>query len=244
MFKKAIGLYLAKFGKDGAFIHAAFAALAVLVDPALALGLVTTSFRKARITAPLALLWALWQSYWALGAADIAKYNFFPAFEPTSILLTVIVAFAAGVLIRQLVEGRFSRNAAVATAVVALIFLTQGRGGLNEVNARFAAAHDAGIGHSDAMFKIYGRVNEVQKLKGLKSPEAMAASYVWMGEMWRSLDMTGVRDYNSYIVYQQQKQADFELFKTMNAMGRSDEFSKMQEKKFDDPSYPDHVNDE
>lgn len=244
MFKKAFALYLAKFGKNGAFIHAAFAVLAILVDPALALGIITTSFRSARITAPLALLWALFVSYWALSAADIAKYNFYPAFEPTSILLIVIVAFAVGILIRQLVEGRFSRNAAVATAVVALVLLAQGRGGLDEVNARFAAAHDAGIGHSDAMFKIYSRVNEIQKSKGLKSPEALAASYVWMGEMWRSLNMTGVRDYNSYVVYQQQKQADFELYKTMNAMGRSDEFSKMQEKKFDDPSYPDHFNDE
>lgn len=244
MLKKVFALYLAKFGKNGAFIHAAFAVLAILVDPALALGVVTTSFRAARITAPLALLWAIFLSYWALSAADIAKYNYLPTLEPTSILLIVSVAFVVGILVRQLVEGRFSRNVAVATAVIALVLLTQGRGGLDEVNARFAAANDAGLGHSDAMFKIYSRVNEIQKSKGYQSPEALAAGYVWMGEMWRSMNMTGVRDYNSYIVYQQQKQADHELFKTMYAMGRSDEFGKMQERKLADPAYPDHFNDE
>lgn len=240
MFRQAFDRYLAKFGKDGAFIHGAFAVLAVFVDPALALGLVTTSLRSAKITVPLALLWAGLLSYQAVSLSPEATFATLSMFSPTSPVLITLVSFVCGALVRQIVEGRFTRNVAVSVAVLAVVLLTQGRGGLDEIRARGVAEYGGQAARWDTMMKMFSNVSEVIHKKGGSSPESVAATYVWQRQMWKVMDMTGVPDYESYLVYRQQKQSDFELFKTMRALGKEAEFEEIARRKLEDPNNPDH----
>lgn len=239
MMRNAIDRYLVKFGKDGAFIHGAFAALALLVDPSLALGLVTTSFRSSKITVPLTLLWAGWLHYQALALSPDISLATEGLFSPTSPILVTLASFVSGILLRVVVEGRVSRNAIVVAGVLAAVLLVQGRGGLDEFQSRAVAESVDQSARFMTMMRVFSNVSEIMHKKGVNSPEAVSATYVWQRHMWTIMNQNGVSDYESYLSYRQQKQSDSELFYKMRALGKEADWKKLNAHQSDDPSYPD-----
>lgn len=59
--------------------------------------------------------------------------------------------------------------------------------------------------------------------------------------MWKTLNMTVATDYNSDVVYSQQKRTDGELLKNMSVVGRANEWREMQSRKYDDPRHPEFI---
>lgn len=241
MLNKVTALYFEKFGKNGAFIHGAAIVSALFVDLSFALGLLVTSRRSAGLAAPFALAWATWIWFLARPFGEFATYPENQLFTTTSPFLIALIAFSAGILFRLLVDGKFSRNAAVVAGTIAVVLMTQGRGGLDELNARDVAYAGPALARLDLSMKLLGHVSEIRQLKGMRSPEATAAAYVFQRENWKMMSMTGVSDYNSYLVYLQQKQGDYDLLKTMSAMGKTEDWRKIVETRYNDPKWPDYM---
>ncbi|TLX17166.1 hypothetical protein [Rhizobium sp. MHM7A] len=241
MLNKVVALYLEKFGKNGAYLHGAAIVSALFVDLSFALGLLVTSRRSAAIAAPFALAWATWVWFIARPFSEFTTYPENELFTTTSPYLIAPIAFSAGILFRLLVDGKFSRNAAVVAGIIALVLMTQGRGGLDEINARAVAYAGPALTRLDLSMKSLGHVSEIRQLKGMRSPEAIGAAYVWQRENWKLMSMTGVSDYNSYLVYLQQKQDDHDLLKTMSAMGKAEDWHKIMETRYNDPKWPDYM---
>lgn len=240
MLKKLFDAYLNRVGRETATLHAVSAAIAGFVSPVLALGLLTGSRKSAKITAPAAAAFASWYWYRALPLNDDAVSYVGTLFVPTSPLLVALSAFCAGLLFRWILDGGLSKRAALIAGTIAVIIFTQGRGGLGEIEARDALTISAGGAAADKLWRVYTHIDEIRKEKGSNSPEAVAASYVFFKEISKDLDLVGVPDYRSYLIYREQKRHDDELLKMMSPMGRTDEWVKIVEKHKEDPTWPDN----
>jgi hypothetical protein len=240
MLKKLLNAYLNKVGQETAVLHAVSAAVAGVVSPVLALGLLTGSRKSAMLTVPTAVAFAGWYCYRALPFSDDAAYAAGALFYPTSPLIVALSAFGAGLLFRWVMDGGLSKRAALITGAIAVIILTQGRGGLEEIEARDVLVTSTGVAGADSLMRVYTHINEIQKEKGVNSPEALAANYVFFKEISKDIGLVGVPDYRSYLIYREQKRQDAELLKIMSPMGRTDEWVKIVEKRQEDPSWPDN----
>lgn len=240
MLKKMFDSYLNKVGLETATLHVVSVAIAAFVSPFLAMGLLTGSRKSAKITAPAAAAFASWYWYRALPLSEDAVSSIHGLFNPTSPLLIALSAFGAGVLFRWVLDGGLSKRAALIAGAIAAILFIQGRGGLDEIGARDALTVSSEAAGAEKLWHVYKHVDEIRKEKGVYSPEALAASYVFYQELSKDMGFVGVPDYRSYLVYQEQKRHDFELLKMTSPIGRTDEWVKMVEMHKKDPTWPEN----
>ncbi len=240
MLKRFFVAYLNKVGSEAATLHVVSAAIAAFVSPVLALGLLTGSRKSAKLTVPAAAVFASWYWHRALPLNVDAVHSIDGLFIPTSPLLVALSAFCSGLLFRWILDGGLSKRATFVVGAIAVIILIQGRGGLGEIEARDALTTSAGSAGAEMLWHVYSHVDEIRKEKGVDSPEAVAASYVFFKELSKEMSLVGVPDYNSYLIYQEQKRHDAQLLKMMSPIGRSDEWGKLVKKHNEDPTWPEN----